>query len=165
MKLLDASRPGRRFCLSTRQSLGAKSMTTSQQMLFLSEILEGRPVPEDTLVYFRARLRHRLHSAILEAFLKRSRQNGLKQSDLATRINRTRAQITRWFSSATNLTIDSISDLMVGLGMDFDAFPFTPIEKTLTPEAHQQTGDKAPDRIAGRSSSSRRRTRLPETRA
>jgi len=109
-------------------------VTTSQQMSFLSEVLEQKPIPEDTLVYFRERMRDRLHSAILEAFLRRSAEKGLKQKDLADRIHRTRAQITRWFSTPTNLTLDSISDLMVGLGMDFDAFPFTPIEQTVTPE-------------------------------
>jgi transcriptional regulator with XRE-family HTH domain len=106
--------------------------TSPEQMSFLSEILEWEPIPEDKLVYFRERLRNRLHSAIIDAFLKRSKGRGLKQSDLATRIHRTRAQITRWFGTSSNLTLDSISDLMVGLGMDFDEFPFTPIEKTLT---------------------------------
>src|SRR5262249_22203626 len=61
-------------------------------------------------------------------------KNGFKQSDLAERIHKKRAQITRWFSTTSNLTIDSVSDLMVGLGMDFDSFPFTPIEKTLISE-------------------------------
>jgi transcriptional regulator with XRE-family HTH domain len=106
-------------------------MTTSGQMEFLSEILEWEPVPQDTLVYFRERLRHRLHAAILAAFTRRAKERGLKQSDLAKRIHRKRAQITRWLSTQSNLTLDSISDLMVGLGMDFDSFPFTPIENTV----------------------------------
>lgn len=114
-------------------------MTTSQeQMSFLSEILEWTPIPEDKLVYFRERLRNRLHSVIIEAFVKRAEQRGLKQSDLANRIHRTRTQITRWFSTASNLTLDSISDLMVGLAVDFDDFPFTPIEETISPEVEAQ---------------------------
>jgi len=121
-------------------------VTTSQeQMSFLSEILEWKPIPEDKLVYFRERLRNRLPSAILDAFIKRAKQKGLKQCDLATRIGRTRAQITRWFSTPSNLTLDSISDLMVGLGMDFDEFPFTPIEKTLVPEAPDVKREKTAD--------------------
>ncbi len=107
-------------------------MITSQKE-FLSEILEGKPIPQDKLVYFRERLRDRLHSAILTAFQERTK-TGFKQSDLADRIHKKRAQITRWFSAASNLTLDSISDLMVGLGMDFDEFLFTPIEKTLAPK-------------------------------
>jgi hypothetical protein len=112
-------------------------------MSFLAEILDWRPIPEDKLVYFRERLRHRLHAAILDAFLKRSAERGLRQSDLAIRIDRTRAQITRWFSTASNLTLDSISDLMVGLGMDFDAFPSTPIEETITTASQRVSSEKA----------------------
>lgn len=117
-------------------------MITSAQREFLSEILEGQPIPEDTLVYFRERLRDRLHSAILAAFERRSK-SGFKQADLATRIHRTRAQITRWLSTPSNLTLDSISDLMVGLAMDFDSFPFTPIEETVAPETTKETSDGA----------------------
>ena len=111
-------------------------MITSRQKQFLSEILEGRPIPEDKLVYFRERLRDRLHSTLLAAFQERAK-SGFKQSDLADRIRKKRAQITRWFSTTGNLTLDSISDLMVGLGMDFDEFSFTPIEKTAAPRRQQ----------------------------
>jgi hypothetical protein len=34
---------------------------------------------------------------------------------------------------------------MVGLGMDFDEFPFTPIEKTLVPEAPDVKREKTAD--------------------
>jgi transcriptional regulator with XRE-family HTH domain len=114
-------------------------------MEFLSEILEWGPIPQDTLVYFRERLRHRLHSAILDAFNRRASQRDFKQTDLARRIHRTRAQIARWLSTQSNLTLDSISDLMVGLGMDFDEFPFTPIEQTIVTveQERQQAGEQA----------------------
>jgi len=107
---------------------------SAQQKSFLAEILEDRPIPEATLIYFRERFRDKLHSAILEAFLIRAKEKNLKQQDLAARIHRTKGQISRWFNTPSNLTLDSISDLMVGLGMDFDDFPYTPIEKTLAPK-------------------------------
>jgi transcriptional regulator with XRE-family HTH domain len=116
--------------------MGIQSMTTSRQRRFLSEILEGGPISEDKLVYFRERLRDRLHSAILAAFQQRA-EKGFKQSDLADRIHKKRAQITRWLGSPSNLTLDSISDLMVGMGMDFDEFPFTPIEVTILTSQQQ----------------------------
>jgi hypothetical protein len=112
-------------------------------MEFLSEILEWKSVPPDTLEYFRARLRHRLHSAILEAFSTRAKEKGLMQKDLAARIHKSKVQINRWLGTAGNLTLDSISDLMVGLGMDFDEFPFTPIEKTLAPAAGRKRKNSA----------------------
>lgn len=105
-------------------------MITSRQRQFYSEIIDGRPIPEEKLLYFRERLRDRLHSAILGAFQRRA-EKGFKQSDLAERIHKKRAQIARWLGSPSNLTLDSISDLMIGLGMDFDEFRFTPIEEAI----------------------------------
>ncbi len=113
-------------------------------MDFLSEILDWKPIPESTLVYFRERLRHRLHATILEAFTTRARERGLKQKDLAARIHKSNVQINRWFSTTSNLTLDSLSDLMIGLGMDFDAFPFTGIEKTISPRRSSIPSHKAP---------------------
>jgi transcriptional regulator with XRE-family HTH domain len=113
---------------------------SAQQKSFLAEILEDRPIPEATLIYFRERFRDKLHSAILEAFLTRAQEKNLKQQDLAARIHRTKGQISRWFNTPSNLTLDSISDLMVGLGMDFDNFPYTPIENTLAPKAEAAEG-------------------------
>lgn len=130
-------------------------MITSRQREFLSEILEGKPIPEDKLVYFRERLRDRLHSAILAAFQERAKK-GFKQSDLAERIHKKRAQITRWFSTTSNLTLDSVSDLMVGLGMDFDAFPFTPIEKTVVGRQESGRSMKRPQILLRRPGGARR---------
>src|SRR5690348_14262748 len=106
-------------------------------MSFLSEIVGWKPITEEKLSYFRERLRDRLHAAILDAFLNRSKERGIRQKDLAERIHRAEAQITRWFSTTTNLTLDSISDLMVGLAMDFDSFAFSPIEKTIVAEEQE----------------------------
>jgi transcriptional regulator with XRE-family HTH domain len=105
-------------------------MITSRQRQFYSEIIDGRPIPEEKLLYFRERLRDRLHSAILGAFQRRA-EKGFKQSDLAERIHKKRAQIARWLGSPSNLTLDSISDLMIGLGMDFDEFRFTSFEEAI----------------------------------
>jgi len=102
----------------------------------LSEILEWEPIPEEKLVYLRERLRDRLYTTIMKAFLRRVElKKDFKQSDLAIRIHRTQAQIARWFSGASNLTIDSISDLLAGVAMDIDDFPITPIEKTVQVES------------------------------
>jgi transcriptional regulator with XRE-family HTH domain len=121
-----------------------------QQKSFLAEILEDRPIPEATLIYFRERFRDKLHSAILEAFLTRAQEKNLKQQDLAARIHRTKGQISRWFNTPSNLTLDSISDLMVGLGMDFDDFPYTPIEETLAPKKEAEVRREKPDPLVSK---------------
>lgn len=116
-------------------------MITSRQRQFLSPILEWKSIPKDTLVYFEESLRRRLHSAILDAFKRRVKERGLTQKELAKRIHKSPVTVNRWLSTASNLTLDSISDLMVGLGMDFDEFPFSPIEKTVEPEQQAVTSE------------------------
>jgi len=112
-------------------------MITTRQRQFLSPILEWKPIPRDTLVYFEEELRRRLHSVILDAFKRRVIELGLTQKKLAKRIHKSPVTINRWLSTSSNLTLDSISNLMVGLGMSFDSFPFTPIEKTLDDAEHR----------------------------
>jgi transcriptional regulator with XRE-family HTH domain len=114
-------------------------MITTHQRQFLSPILEWGIIPTDTLVYFEEQLRHRLHSVILDAFKRRARERGLTQKQLAKRIHRSPVTVNRWLSTSSNLTLDSIAVLMVGLGMDFDSFPFTPIEKTVADAEREHT--------------------------
>src|ERR1700682_1291738 len=91
-------------------------MNTSR-ISFLSEIFEGlkgKKIPQSRLVYLRARLRNRIYDLVVSEFL---RQHG-KKADLASRIGRDRAQITRWLSSPSNWTLDTISDLMAAMGTE-----------------------------------------------
>jgi hypothetical protein len=84
---------------------------------FLSEVLEGlkgKEIPRSRLVYLRARLRNRIYNLVVSEF---QRQHG-KKADLASRIGRDPAQITRWLSSPSNWTLDTISDLMAAMGTE-----------------------------------------------
>ena len=101
-------------------------MITSQQMSLLSDLTE-KPIPESTLAYFRARLQNRLHALVLEAFIKQSEEKQLTQIELAERIGRAPEQVNRWLGAAGNWTLDTISDLMVGIGIDLDDPSYTPI--------------------------------------
>jgi plasmid maintenance system antidote protein VapI len=123
-------------------------MITTRQRQFLSPILEWKVIPADTLVYFEEQLRRRLHSVILDAFKRRAKELGLTQKQLAKRIHRSPVTVNRWLSTSSNLTLDSIAILMVGLGMDFDAFPFSPIEKTIA-AAEQQAEQGCTKRALG----------------
>jgi transcriptional regulator with XRE-family HTH domain len=121
-------------------------MITTRQRQFLSPILEWEIIPTSTLVYFEEQLRRRLHSVILDAFKQRAQERGLTQKQLAKRIRKSPVTINRWLSMSSNLTLDSIAVLMVGLGMDFDSFPFTPIEKTVV--IAEQEAQKAAEEAA-----------------
>lgn len=90
--------------------------TTSQATPFLSEVLEAEVIPEPYLAYFRARLSNRLHELVLSTFLKVEKH--LSRADLAKRVGRKPEQITRWFASPGNWTLDTVSDLLIGMGYE-----------------------------------------------
>ncbi|MGH7813214.1 MAG: helix-turn-helix domain-containing protein [Candidatus Binataceae bacterium] len=88
---------------------------------FLSEILEGiggKEIPPHQLAYFRVRLRNRIHDLVVSEFGRRQKVKKATKMDLARRIGREPAQITRWLSAPSNWTLDTISDLMIAMGTE-----------------------------------------------
>ena len=94
-------------------------MTTSQ-MPFFSEIASGHhgpPIPEAKRAYFQARLRNRLFNFIVKKFLQ-EQQRGLTKAALARRIGKTPDVVNRWLGAPSNLTLDTVSDLLLGIGAE-----------------------------------------------
>ena len=103
-------------------------MTTSQTQ-FLSEIAaghSGQPIPEAKRAYFQARLRNRLFNFILGKFSE-EQKNGLTKAILARRIGKKPDVVNRWLGSPSNLTLDTLSDLLLGISTE----EFTPASETL----------------------------------
>jgi hypothetical protein len=88
-------------------------MNTSQAG-FLSEILAGGKISKGILVYFRERLKNRLHQFILREFTSKQKE-GLTQADVARMLCRRPEQIHRWLGSPSNLTTDTLSDLLLAI--------------------------------------------------
>lgn len=65
--------------------------------------------------YYQGRLRNNLYNLILSKFREQERTNGLTKAVLARRIERAPAVITRYLSSPSNLTVETISDLLLGI--------------------------------------------------
>jgi hypothetical protein len=82
-------------------------MSTSQPTPFLSEILERERIPEDGLTYFRSRLKNRMHSFVLAQFQRAERERGFTKADLARKLDRDAALITRWLAAPGNWEIDT----------------------------------------------------------
>jgi plasmid maintenance system antidote protein VapI len=109
-------------------------MDTSQKPSFLTEILEGKPIPIGKIEYFRARLRSRLHQLILEEFLH---HEDLTQKDLAHRIGKRADQVNRWLGAPGNWTLDTVSDLLIGMGAEVD-FYVVELERKLGEDNERQ---------------------------
>jgi len=93
-------------------------MTTFQTRL-LKELAQGpdSPIAESNLVYLQERLRGRFFDFLLERF-ESAQSKGLTQAKLARRLRKSPEVIHRWLSAPTNLTLDSISDLLVGVSAE-----------------------------------------------
>ena len=91
---------------------------TIYQKQFLSELAaghDGPAIPPAKRAYFQERLRGRIFDFILGQFLAEE-ENGLTQAKLARRIGKTADVISRWLGAPSNMTIDTISDLLLGIG-------------------------------------------------
>jgi hypothetical protein len=91
-------------------------MTVSPRPL-LTEIAAGHsgaPIPPAKLAYIQQRLRNRMFNFLLEKFLEGQRA-GLTKAALARRIGKTPDLVNRWLGAPSNLTLDTISDLLIGM--------------------------------------------------
>jgi len=93
-------------------------VTTSATPSFLTEILEGKVIPARKLAYFRTQLRYALHDVVLQEFLRQEDKVEINQADLARRIGRKPAQISRLLGAPGNWTINTVSDLLLGMGIE-----------------------------------------------
>ena len=91
-------------------------MNTSQ-ISFLYEIERGESIPLGKLAYLRERTRNVLYDFIIKKFLE-AEKKGLSQAELARRIGKRPEVVNRWLGSPGNWRIDTISDLLVGIGAE-----------------------------------------------
>lgn len=90
---------------------------------FLTEIKDHTAViPKGKLAYFRERQRNRLYDFIVGKFMEKEEKKLLSRAQLARRIGKTPDIISRLLSNPGNWTLDTLSDLMLGIygtGLDY----------------------------------------------
>lgn len=85
---------------------------------FLSDILGAERIPIGKLAYFRARLSNKIHELVLLEFARLERENKITKAELARKIGRKPEQVTRWLGAAGNWEIETLSDLLLGMGCE-----------------------------------------------
>lgn len=75
--------------------------------------------PRD-LFYYRQRSKNRLFEAITSFYAEEAERRGITKKDIADALKRDPSQITRWLTMPSNLTSESISDLLFILGAEMD---------------------------------------------
>jgi hypothetical protein len=106
---------------------------TFSQTPFLAEIAAGHsgpPIPAPKRAYFQQRLRNRVFNFLLAKFVD-AQESGLTKAILARRIGKTPDLINRWLGVPANLTLDTISDLLLGIaGEELELESSSPLTPT-----------------------------------
>ncbi|MCJ2067987.1 helix-turn-helix domain-containing protein [Methylobacterium sp. J-030] len=89
-------------------------MTTSQIPSLSETTHPDAEIPNDCLVYFQDRLRSRLYDLVIGEF-EQARIDGLTQAKLARRLGKKPEQIHKWLSSPGNWTLNTVSNLLLGI--------------------------------------------------
>jgi hypothetical protein len=101
------------------QCLEMISMPTYQTHL-LNEVSvghDGPQIPPAKLAYFQERLRERVFDFLIDKFAEEQKR-GLTQAKLSRRIGKKAEVVNRWLGAPSNLTLDSISDLLIGIAAE-----------------------------------------------
>jgi hypothetical protein len=80
--------------------------------------LDNAPIPIRTRAFYRARLRRVLHELVFREFRRREQAGQLNKAILARRLGKRPEQVTRWLGTPGNWTLDTVSDLLLGMGTD-----------------------------------------------
>jgi hypothetical protein len=75
---------------------------------------------EREIFYYRRRFLNRVHEALTTFFEEECERRDWTRQDVAERIDRDPAQISRWLSAPSNLTLESISDLLLSVDAEMD---------------------------------------------
>jgi hypothetical protein len=80
--------------------------------------LEDGRVHDETLWFYRRALRLDLYEFVLENFHRLEATRQLTKRKLADRLGKNPSQITRWLAEPGNWTLNTVSDLLVGMAID-----------------------------------------------
>jgi hypothetical protein len=86
----------------------------------MENISKTQPLPRREIYYYRQRQKNRVFADICAFFAEEAAKGGISKRIIADRIACDPALITRWLSAPSNLTLDTISDLLLALGAEMD---------------------------------------------
>lgn len=78
------------------------------------------PIPERELHYFRQRLKNHAFEEVVTFCAEQARRQGVTRKDIAARLRKDPAQITRWLNAPSNLTLETLSDLLRALNAELE---------------------------------------------
>jgi len=94
-------------------------MPTSQ-MPKMSTSSTDQPIPLDEIAYHNRRLQNLVFDEVIRAFAVEKKEGRISRALLAKRIDKRPEQITRWLSSPSNSTLDTISTILIGMKAELE---------------------------------------------
>ncbi|WP_291052495.1 helix-turn-helix transcriptional regulator [Hyphomonas sp.] len=95
-------------------------MTNSQAESFVSKVLAETPISEGNKIYFQERLKSRLHEILVNTFQMAEQRGAITKTELARKLGKRPEQISRWLNSSSNMQLNTLSDMLLGLGYEPD---------------------------------------------
>lgn len=83
-----------------------------------ADIQAGRVPSAAAREFFRTRVRVNLHQLILQQFARLEEEHGMTRQEFAALAGKRPEQITRYLNGPANMTLDTLSDLLLGLGAE-----------------------------------------------
>ena len=84
---------------------------------------DNKAVSARDLYYYRRRFKNRTFARLASFFAQQAELTGITKKDIAERLNKDPAQITRWLAGPSNLTLDTLSDLLLAMEAEADPPP------------------------------------------
>jgi hypothetical protein len=81
---------------------------------------ENWPLNRRDIAYYRQRQKNRVFTALVAFFADEARQGNVTKKELAIRLGRDPAQVTRWLSAPSNFELDTLSDILLAMGAEMD---------------------------------------------
>jgi len=78
------------------------------------------PIPEREIAYFRQRQKNSVLNHIATFFAEEAERNGITRKLIADKLQKDPSQITRWLSAPGNVTLDTISDILLALDAEME---------------------------------------------
>jgi hypothetical protein len=72
------------------------------------------------IAYYRRRQQNRLFTEIASFFAAEAEKGHITRKQIAEKLSKDPAQITRWLSAPSNMTLDAISDILLTMGAEMD---------------------------------------------
>lgn len=84
----------------------------------MKEISNREPLSPAHFGYFRERVRLAFWEYVVLTFMEQANSSNLTKAELARRIGRRPEQVGRWLAAPTNWTLDTATDLLLGMGIE-----------------------------------------------